>query len=96
MVGTEGFEWEWPYVYGPGDPKEDARLKKSRPSYSDRFGLVGSADAPDEMVGLLAEVRRISDRKKFTLPLVDLQAVDEASEAFRLLDDYSFWFSNFR
>ena len=40
VTGTEDFRWEERYVIGPGDPKEYARLRKSRPSYQDRYELL--------------------------------------------------------
>jgi hypothetical protein len=41
-------------------------------------------------------VKRISDKKKFALPLAELKAVDKDSNNFQLLEDFSMWFWNYR
>jgi hypothetical protein len=41
-------------------------------------------------------VRRLSDKKKFTLTLSDLQATDEQTKNYQLLDDFAVWFVNWR
>jgi hypothetical protein len=41
-------------------------------------------------------VRRISDKKKFSLTLADLEAVEKNSKNAQLLDDYAVWYTNFR
>ena len=45
---------------------------------------------------ILVNVKRISDKKKFALPLADLKAVDEDSNNFQLIDDFSMWFWSYR
>jgi hypothetical protein len=50
-------------------------------------------DADD---GILVHVRRLSDKKKFTLTLSDLQATDEQSKNYQLRDDFAVWFVNWR
>ncbi|MDQ3652659.1 MAG: calcium-binding protein [Acidobacteriota bacterium] len=95
LTGIEDFDWEEYYVIGPGDKKEYEGLKKTKPSYSDTFNLI-SCDEIDEWVGIIANVRRVSDRKKFALPLADLEAVNKKSGNYQLLDDYSVWFVNHR
>ena len=49
-----------------------------------------------EEEGLRFNVQRISDKKKFTLPLDDLEAVEKNSKNEQLLDDYAVWYTNFR
>jgi len=95
LTGIEDFPWEERYVFGFGDEKEYERLKKTQPSYTDTFELLrfAAATAND---GVLVEVERVSDKKKFTLPLADLEAVDEKSKNHQLLDDYAVWFVNYR
>ena len=93
LTGIEDFDWEEYYVFGPGDEREYERLKKTKPSYRDTFDLI-SFDEMDERVGIIANVRRVSDHKKFTLPLADLEAVNKKSRNYQLLDDYSVWFVN--
>lgn len=96
LTGIEDFDWEEYYVIGPGDQKEYERQKKTKPSYTDRYDLLSLADEADEWVGILVKVKRVSDKKKFTLPLAELKAADERSKNYQLLDDYSVWFVNSR
>lgn len=95
LTGIEDFDWEEFYVIGPGDKREYENLKKTKPSYSDTFNLSSIAEV-EEWVGILVDVRRVSDRKKFTLPLAELEAVNKKSKNYQLLDDYSVWFVNHR
>jgi len=96
MTGIEDFGWEEYYVFGPGDQKEYENLKKTKPSYRDKFNLVSFEDETDEGAGILVEVRRISDRRKFTIPLAELETTERKSQNYQLLDDYSVWFVNNR
>jgi hypothetical protein len=43
-----------------------------------------------------ADVRRISDGKKFLLGISELKATNKKSKNYQLLDDYSVWFVNNR
>ena len=96
LTGIEDFDWEEYYVIGPGDQKEYERLKKTKPSYTDKYDLLSLADEVDGWVGILVNVKRVSDKKKFTLPFAELEATDERSKDYQLLDDYSVWFVNNR
>ena len=96
LTGIEDFDWEEYYVIGPGDQKEYENLKKTRASYRDKFKMVSFEDLIDEGAGILVEVRRVSDRRKFTLPLAELEATEKKSKNYQLLDDYSVWFVNYR
>lgn len=96
ITGTEDFPWEEKYVFGYGSKEEYKRLKKTRPSYRDLYKIFQIEEEIDEHVGLIVKVKRLSDRKFFQLPLADLEANDEKSAAYQLLDDYSFWFVNWR
>jgi hypothetical protein len=49
----------------------------------------------DDDYGLFAKVTRISDKKRFQIPLADLKAIDEKSNNYQILDDYSVWFVNY-
>lgn len=40
LIGVEDFEWEEYYIWEPGDKKEYEKLKKTNPSYKDKFILV--------------------------------------------------------
>ena len=94
LTGIEDFEWEEFYVLGPGDEDEYEELKKTRPSYKDIFNMSKIDDYYDEHYGLFAKVTRIKDKKRFQIPLADLETVDKKTKEFQLLDDYSVWFVN--
>ena len=96
VTGIEDFEWGEFYVLGQGDEKEHEELKKTRPSFADRFEIIKFNDEPDDMYGIIVEVLRLSDKKKFDLPLSDLETEKDSSRNRQLLDDYSVWFVNNR
>ncbi|CAG0944016.1 hypothetical protein BROC_02494 [Candidatus Brocadiaceae bacterium] len=96
LTGIEDFDWEEYYVIGPGNQKEYGKQKKTKPSYTDKYDLLSLADEGDGWVGILVKVKRVSDKKKFTLPLAELKAADKRSKNYQLLDDYSVWFVNNR
>lgn len=96
VTGIEDFRWEEFYVLGPGDKDEYEELKKTQPSYTDHYSILSFDDDYDEDNGILVNVQRISDKKEFTLPLEDLEAVDKKSNNYQILDDYSMWFVNYR
>ncbi len=66
------FAWEEYYTFGPGSERKYEKLKKKRASYTDTFELLSFDDDYDEDYGLVVNVRRISDKKKFALTLSDL------------------------
>ncbi len=45
---------------------------------------------------LFAKLQRLSDKKRFELPLMDLRTVDLKSEDCQLVEDYSIWFINYQ
>jgi hypothetical protein len=96
VTGIEDFDWEEFYLLGPGDKREYEYLKKTKPSYKDIFSLKKIGSSYDDLLGLLAHVNRISDNKKFQIPLMDLKAVDKKTREYDLLDDYSIWFINYQ
>ncbi|MDO9123976.1 MAG: calcium-binding protein [Deltaproteobacteria bacterium] len=97
LTGIEDFEWEERYVFGFGSKKEYEKLKKTQPSYKDKFNLIKFLDdIDDEYDGIFVHVQRISDERKFVLPLSDLKSTDRKSKNYQLLDDYSVWFVNNR
>ncbi|MBV5347730.1 hypothetical protein [Lamprocystis purpurea] len=96
LTGIEDFEWEERYVFGHGSKSEYERLKESQPSHTDIFELLGFDEEIDQGYGILASVKRVKDKKSFTLPLADLRDRDEHSANYQLLDDYSVWFVNNR
>lgn len=96
VTGIEDFEWEEYYILGPGDQEEYEELRKTRPSYRDTFELLGFEEEYDEDYGLYARLKRVSDRKRFVVPLEKLKAKDPKSPQYALLDDYAVWFVNYR
>jgi len=94
LTGIEDFDWEEFYVMGPGDVNEYNELKKTNPSFTDIYNLnqIGKAD---EYYGILAALTRVSDKKRFTLPLADLTAIDQRTKNYQLIDDYAVWFWNY-
>jgi hypothetical protein len=91
------FGWEEYYTWGPGSKREYNKLKKSRPSYTDEYELLGfHEDELYEDEGILVHVKRTSDGKKFTLSLSDLEDTDKQSRNAQLVNDYVTWFVNYR
>ena len=70
-------------------------LKKTQPSYTVIFSMSRFDSYFDEGYGLFARVTRLSDKKRFQLPLADMKAVDKKSAEYQLLQDYSIWFINY-
>jgi hypothetical protein len=50
----------------------------------------------DPYAGLAVKVKRVSDNKRFVLPLAHLKATEKPSNNAQLLDDYAVWFVNER
>lgn len=95
VTGIEDFDWEEYYALGPGDKDEYMQLKKTQPSYTDIFEMLGFEEHVDDMYGLFINVRRLSDKKKFILPLADLKVVEKRSEVAEIINDYSVWKVNY-
>jgi hypothetical protein len=101
VTGIEDFRWEEPYVLGGWSQQEYKRLKKTQPSYADKYELLDLEHGWQSewmMFGedIVAHVRRKSDGKEFYLGLAELRATSKKSTNFRLLDDYSVWLVNNR
>ena len=94
LTGREDFPWEERFLFGYGDKYEYKEMKKTRPSYRDLFRFMAIEDEIDERWKLVAKVKRLSDRKFFLIPLCDLEPKDEDCPDYRILADYSFWFTN--
>ena len=90
------FSWEEFYTFGPGNEREYEKLKKKRPSYTDTYEVLSFDDDYDEDYGIVVNVRRLSDKKKFALTLSDLKATDDKATYAQLLDDYVTWFVNWQ
>lgn len=102
VTGIEDFRWEEPYILGVFDPAEHKRLRKTQPSYEDRYQLL-SIDPKGYSEWMLcsaedvgAHVRRLSDGREFILGLSELEATDKRSANYQFLDDYCVWFVNSR
>ena len=72
VTGTEDFQWEEPYVIGGWSQKEYERLKKTQPSYTDKYELldIEHGEWSEWMLfseDIAAHVRRQSDGKESTL-----------------------------
>lgn len=91
VTGREDFLWEEFYVEGPGDSREYEELKKEKPSYSDRYRLLKILAQSSARNDLMAFVERLSDGKQFELELSWLEAVDNPSRDFTLLEDFASW-----
>ncbi len=95
LTGMEDFPWEEKYVFGGWSKKEYEKLKKTQPSYTDKFEFIELIEDIDEY-GVIAKVKRVTDKKQFELPLWDLKCIDESSKNYELISDYSFWMTNYR
>jgi len=101
VKGTEDFRWEEPYVIGGWSQEEYKRLKKTQPSYSDKYDLLDIEQSVYSEWMMFSEdinahVRRKSDGKEFDLGLAELRATDKKSPNFLLIDDYAVWLVNNR
>lgn len=94
LKSGDEFGWEEYYTFGPGNKNEYEKLKKTRPSYTDKFILLSIEEEIDLDEGIMVNVQRVSDNKKFTLPLENLEPTDKKSKNYQLLDDYSVWYAN--
>lgn len=101
VTGCEDFRWEEPYVLGGWSQAEYKRLKKTQPSYTDKYELLGLERGwrSEWMMfheDIVAHVKRKNDGKEFHLGLAELRTTDEKSPNFQLIDDYGVWLVNNR
>ena len=99
LTGIESlgcFAWEASYIFGRRRPKEYAQRKKKEPSYTDIYTLLSFEEEYDPYAGLAVTVQRVSDGKRFVLPLANLKTREKPSNNDQLLDDYVVWFVNWR
>ena len=99
LTGIESrgcFAWEEAYIFGRRRPKEYAQRKKQQPSYTDTYACLSFEDAYDAYAGLAVTVKRVSDSKRFVLPLAHLKATEKPSNNDQLLHDYAVWIVNWR
>lgn len=95
MTGVEDFNWEEYYLLGPGSSEEYEEEKKTLPSYEDIFLMKTKLDFIDSDYGIIADVKRVSDKKKFAIALYELKATDINSKNYQLLHEYSVWCINY-
>lgn len=93
-TGTDDFPWEEPYFFGFCDEEEYEELKKTNPSCTDTFEIESLA-APNEHADVVAQVRRLSDGKRFEIGLSWLCCKNEDDDACTLLEDYGGWHTNY-
>jgi hypothetical protein len=99
LTGIESlgcFAWEASYIFGRRRPKEYAQRKKKEPSYTDIYTFLSFEEEYDPYAGLAVTVQRVSDGKRFVLPLANLKTRKKPSNNAQLLDDYVVWFVNGR
>lgn len=94
LTGREDFPWEEKYVIGAGSRTEYKRLKKTNPSYKDKYKLIDISEEETQENDLIAIVERISDRKRFEIGLSWLTTKDKKSRDFQPLDDFATWVVN--
>ncbi len=94
LTGREDFPWEERFLFGYGDKYEYKEMKKTRPSCKDLFRFMAIEDEIDDRWKLVAKVKRLSDRKFFSIPLCDLEPKDEECPDYQILKDYSSWITN--
>ena len=95
VTGKEEFPWEQEYLSGSGSKREYERLKKTQPSYTEIFQIVGLRDCIYKNDGIVVDVARLTDKQTFVIPLLDLELIDESSANHQLLEDYTLWFINY-
>lgn len=96
LTGNQEFAWEEYYIFGSGTIKQHQKQRKTKASYMDEFTLIALSQDISETEGIMVEVERIGDRKKFTLPLWQLEAIDPRSKNYDLISDYVSWFENYQ
>lgn len=102
VTGNQEFQWEERYSEGEWDIGEHQRLIETQPSHTQSYQLlsINGDDWSKWMMfpaeDIAARVRRISDGREFVLGLCELEVAEEDSPNTQLLDDYSYWFVNYR
>ena len=101
VTGIEDFQWEERYVVGGWSQDEYKLLKKTQPSYTDKYDLLDIEQGEYSVWKMFDEdiaavVRRKSDGKEFDLGLAEICATDKKSPNFQLIHDYAVWLVNNR
>jgi hypothetical protein len=98
LTGIESigfFRWEERFSFGYGSQDEYEQLKKKQGSFHDIYELTEFEAVADNW-DIWVNVYRIPRRKRFTIPLSELQAADKASQDYQLLNDYTVWRINWQ
>ncbi len=90
------FGWEERFQFGYGSKAEYERLRREFGSLKDEFELKALEGELEPGWDMMVNVRRTSDGKHFTIPLSELEAVDENSDNAVMLNDYTVWIVNWR
>jgi len=101
VTGIEDFRWEEPYVMGGWSLDEYKLLKKTQPSYTDKYELLDIERGEYSVWKMFDEdiaavVRRKKDGKEFDLGLAEIRATEKKSSNFQLIHDYAVWLVNSR
>jgi hypothetical protein len=95
LTGMDDLSWKEPDLSGFFSQKEYSELKKIITSFPSRYKLK-SLEGIDDLRGILVKVKRIGDKKTFILPLWDLKTAERKDPNHQMIDDYSYWMSNYR
>ncbi len=90
------FGWEERFQFGYGTKAEYERIRQEHSSLKDEFELNALEGEIEPEWDMWANIRRTSDGKRFTIPLSELEAVDENSDNAVMLNDYTVWIVNWR
>jgi hypothetical protein len=71
-------------------PFEAEILDKPSPLQVGKTVKVTGLDGSEDLYGIIAEIK--DGRKKYWIPLCELEPVDKDSENYQIIDDYCFWF----
>ncbi|MDH3674949.1 MAG: hypothetical protein OES12_05595 [Anaerolineae bacterium] len=99
LTGIESirfFGWEERFEFGYGSKIEYDRWRRQEGSYKDKYEMKEFDATVDEAWDILVNVQRIPYRKRFEIPLSQLQAVDKTSRNYQSLNDYTVWYVNWR
>jgi hypothetical protein len=94
LTGIESmgyFSWEERYLFGYGDKKEYENIRKREGSYKDNYELRKFISEVIDDWDILVKVIRKNDKKKFEIPLSELEVIDKKSPDYQLLNDYTIW-----
>jgi hypothetical protein len=94
LTWRDDFDWEEKYVFWFWDSDEYEELKKTRASYTDTFSFI-EFEPLDYENELFIKVRRKSDRRKFTIWLYWLKAIDKDSKNYAFIENYGTWHANY-